>query len=183
MGVANILGTVVTQSSYQQARASVSNMPSGNLRPNDVLATIQQLRPNVTVSTNTSPFSGGGMNLGIHPEMLRRAADDPEEMVRLKALSIDILNGLENSVRGFESRGITVYARGVIIHEDGSSSGWGIVRGPDLREERRAQFELPEDDRPSWVELMRQRLEEIMQEEENRSQHLEHENATRSWTA
>jgi len=185
MSVANINGTVVRQSAYQQARASVENMQGGNLRPGDVLAAIQQLTSSVNVSTNTRDFSGNsGMHLGIHPSMLRRAADDPEELVRLKALALCTMETQAASTQAWESRGITVVARGSIIHADGSSSGWSITRSPDLREERRNRFELPEDDRPSWVELMRQHLEESMREaEENQPSHLEDENSTRNWIA
>ena len=124
MSGANINGTVVRQSAYQQARASVENMQGGNLRPGDVLAAIQQLTSSVNVSTNTRDFSGNsGMHLGIHPSMLRRAADDPEELVRLKALALCIMETQAASTQSWESRGITVVARGSIIHADGSSSG------------------------------------------------------------
>ena len=166
MNVANILGTVVSQNSYQRARASVANMQGGNLRLGDVLSAIQQFVQGTNVSTNTSPFSGSGAaNLGIHPAMLRKAANDPEQMVRLKALAIDITETQAASTRAWESRGITVVARGAIIHEDGTSSGWSITRSPDLREERRARFELPESDRQSWVELMTQNRERAMEKE------------------
>jgi len=171
MDVANIMGTVVTQSSYQRARASVANMQSGNINSGGVLSAIGQLTQGTSVSTNTQPFVGGGQsNIGIHPAMLRRASNDPEEMVRLKALALDVHEMQTASIRWHEARGITVLAMGTIIHEDGSSSGWSITRSPDLRSERRTQFELPEDDRPSWVELMRQHMESL------------DEHATRSWT-
>jgi hypothetical protein len=186
MSVANINGSVVSQGAYQRARASVTNMPSGNLNANGVLSAMKQFTSGVNLSTSMAPFTGGGMNLGIHPEMLRRAGSDPEEMVRLKALVIDHVEAMRGSIQSFASQGIEVIAQGARIHEDGTSSGWLITRSPDLREqrrERRAEFELPEDERPSWVEIMRQQLEEIMQEEENQPPHLEHENATRSWTA
>ncbi|MCL2217836.1 MAG: hypothetical protein FWB91_12585 [Defluviitaleaceae bacterium] len=184
MDVANINGSVVSQSAYQQARASVANMQSGNLNANGVLSAIQQFTSGVNLSTSMAPFTGGGMNLGIHPEMLRRAGSDPEEMVRLKALVIDHVEAMRGSIQSFASQGIEVIAQGARIHEDGTSSGWLITRTPDLREqrrERRAEFELPEDDRPSWAELMRQRLEAIIQDEENQPRNLEDENATRSW--
>jgi|GEM_PF-721169 len=187
MDVANINGSVVSQSAYQQARASVANMQGGNQSIGNILSTIRQLVPGLNVSTITEPFSGSGANLGIHPEILRRAADDPEEMVRVKALAMDAYIGETAFRQGMEARGITVHAHGTIIHEDGTTSGWAIVQGPDLRE-RRTQFELPydydEDDRPSWAELMHQQLEEAMREaEENQPNHLEDEEATRSWMA
>ena len=166
MNVVNINGSIVRQSAYQQARASVTNMPGGNLRPGDVLAAIQKLNPNVNLSNNTSAFSGNtGIHLGIHPAFLRRAADDPEEMVSLKALAIDHMNGMVESARRFESQGITVIAQGSIIHEDGISSGWIIARSPDLRGERKSQFKLPESDRQSWVEIMRESIERAMEKE------------------
>jgi hypothetical protein len=87
------------------------------------------------------------------------------------------------SAQSFASQGIEVIGQGTIIHEDGSSSGWLITRSPDLRSERRAQFELPEDDRPSWVELMHQQLEEMLQDEENQVERVEEEDSTRSWMA
>ena len=170
MSVANILGTVVSQNSYQRARASVANMQGGNLRSGDALSMVQQFVQGTNVSTNTSPFSGSGTaNLGIHPAMLRKAANDPEQMVRLKALAMDISEAQAASTRALESRGITVIARGAIIHEDGSSSGWSITRSPDLRGERRSQFQLPESDRQSWVEIMRENIERAM------------ENGSRGW--
>ena len=182
MSVANINGSVVSQSAYQQARASVANMPNGNLNTSGVLSAMKQFTSGVNLSTSMAPFTGGGMNLGIHPEMLRRAGSDPEEMVRLKALVIDHVEAMRGSIQRFASQGIEVIAQGARIHEDGTSSGWLIARSPDLRGERRAQFELPEDDRPSWVELMRQHLEESMSEaEENQPSHLEDENSTRNW--
>ena len=184
MNVVNIGGSIVRQSAYQQARASVENMQSGNLNAGGVLAAIQQLNSNVNVSNNTSAFSGNsGMHLGIHPAFLRRAADDPEEMVRLKALAIDHMNGMVDTVKRFADRGIEISAVGSVIHADGTSSGWMIGRKADSSE-RRTLFDFPEDDRPSWVELMRKHLEEAMREaEENQPSHLEDENSTRNWMA
>ena len=183
MSVASILGTTVSQSSYQRARASVESVQGGNQSVGNILQTIRQLVPGLNVSTITSPFSGSGGNLGIHPAILRRASNDPEEMVRVKALAMDAYKGETAFRQGQEARGITVHAHGTIIHEDGTTSGWAIVQGPDLRE-RRTQFELPEDDRPSWVELMRQHIEEAMLEaEENQPSNLEDENSTRNWMA
>jgi len=166
MSVVNIGGSIVRQSAYQQARESVANMQDGNLNAGSVLAAIQQLNSNVNVSNNTSAFSGNtGMHLGIHPAFLRRAGNDPEEMVRLKALAIDHVDAMSASARSFASQGITVIAQGSVIHEDGTSSGWLITRSPDLRGERRTQFELPESDRPSWAEIMQESIERAMADE------------------
>jgi len=165
MSVVNIDGSIVRQSAYQQARASVANMQDGNLNAGGVLAAIQQLNSNVNVSSNTSAFSGNtGMHLGIHPAFLRRAGNDPEEMVRLKALAIDHMNGMVDTVQRFASRGIEITAVGSVIHEDGTSSGWMMGRSKGASE-RRTQFELPESDRPSWVEIMRESMERAMADE------------------
>ena len=165
MSVVNINGSVVRQSAYQQARASVANMQGGNLNAGGVLASIQQLNANVNVSNNTSAFSGNtGMHLGIHPAFLRRAGNDPEEMVRLKALAIDHMNGMVDTVQRFANRGIEITAVGSVIHEDGTSSGWMMGRKNPTREIR-TQFELPESDRPSWVEIMQESIERAMADE------------------
>ena len=172
MSVVNINGSIVRQSAYQQARASVANMQGGSLNTGGVLAAIQQLRPNTNVSTNTAAFSGGGrMNLSIHPAMLRRAGNDPEEMVRLKALAIDHMNGMVDTVQRFANRGIEITAVGSVIHEDGTSSGWMMGRSKGANEIR-TQFELPEGERTSWAEIMQQKLEELL---ESRT------DETRSW--
>jgi len=90
------------------------------------------------------------------------------------------MNGMVDTVQRFANRGIEITAVGSVIHEDGTSSGWMMGRSKGAGE-RRFEFELPEDDRPSWAELMRQRLEAIIQDEENQPRSLEDENATRSW--
>jgi len=184
MSVANINGSVVSQGAYQRARASVANMPSENLNASGVLSAMKQFTSGVNLSTSMAPFTGGGMNLGIHPEMLRRAGSDPEEMVRLKALVIDHVEGMRNSIQRFASQGIEIIAQGARIHEDGTSSGWMIGRGPDLREqrrERRIEFELPEEDRPSWVELMRQHMESLLEDEGNHVQRMDDDDSARGW--
>jgi len=95
VNVVNIKNNVVSAASYRRARELVTNnhesFGTGRAAQGNVLSALQQLTPNLNISTNMQPFSsfGGSMNLGIHPAMLRKASDNPEEMVRLKALVME----------------------------------------------------------------------------------------------
>ena len=160
----NINGSWVTQASYQRARSLVKEREEGGRNSgNNVLASLRQAMPGWNISTNMQPFSGTGIqNIAIHPSMLRKAANDPDEMVRLKALVMD--SEKANSSLGAWARqsGSQVISNGFIIDADGNTKSWGksISRtGP----ERRSILDLPQNNRPSWAELMRKHLDSLLE--------------------
>jgi len=180
----NINGSWVSPTSYQRARASVASMQEdgGRMSANDVLSSLQQMMPNWNISNNTSAFNGTGIrNIGIHPNVLRKMADDPEEMVRFKALVLDGEYTVPQHENWARQNGFEITGRGTIIDRDGNVSSWVMGRGGGRGDERRSLLELPEEDRPSWTELMRQQLESLRENNENEARRLEDEGSTMSW--
>jgi len=156
----NIGGTWVTQASYQKARNMVASKQEGSgTSPNEVKASLQQAMQGWNFSTSMQGFNGSGLrNIAIHPGALRKAANDPEEMVRLKAFALDGEKANANLRQWEQATGLTLKSFGVIIDADGNMSSWSksINR---TGAERRSLFDLP--GRPSWAELMRRHLESL----------------------
>jgi len=159
----------VSQSSYQQARNILaSKQANGNMNARSIQNHTKQMFSNWNVSMrgNMEPFQGhGNHNIAIHPDNFRRMAEDPEYFVGMTALFQDIKNTRENMSMFPPPAGTTRVASGTIVDADGNISGWSIIKSStptsQSATERRSLFTVPESNRASWAELMRNHLEGI----------------------
>ena len=179
MSNVNINGSWVSPASYQKARnLAASKAESGNTSARSILGSIRQMVPGLNISTNTEPFGSSGLNnLGIHPNVLRKMENDPEEMVRFKALILDVEEAFRHHDRLSQSQGMNVVARGLIIDADGNTSGWSIVQSANGGPDRRNVVDLNNNDGLSVFERMRLILEELAEKRAER----EAEDSSRSW--
>lgn len=194
MSTVNIMGTVVSQASYKKAREIASNKNNASNKSNapnksnpsnkeedtkitrsSMLESIRQMMSGWNVGLIGDRFSGNGMrNLEIAPDVLDRMVEDPEEMVRFKALILD----LENVVQELEEKvadnpSMKEMILKIIVDSDGATRAVGRARSQD-GVERRREFDLSDQDLPSWAELMRKHLADL------RERNAE-EDGTRSW--
>ena len=161
MGVINVAGTQVSQASYKKARSIAANKDE-NRSKQSVLASIRQMMPGWNVSTNPAELRGNGMrNLEIAPDVLERMAEDPEELVRFKAIILDledVVQELEEHVA--ENPSLAEMVLQIIIDADGNMTARGTARTQD-GVQRSREFDLSDRDLPSWAELMRKHLEDL----------------------
>jgi hypothetical protein len=84
-------GLSVTQASYTRAREIVNNKPKDEKKSTeDVLASLRKMMPGWTIVTDSREWGKGVRNIEIDERVLERMAEDPEAMVRFKALILDL---------------------------------------------------------------------------------------------
>lgn len=162
MSVINLGGLAVTENSYRKARQLVEDRQGGGRKTaNDVLASLREMKPGWTISTSSNDWGEGFRNIEISSNTLNRMANDPEMMIRYKAMILDLEEVVpeleewkaENPGQSFEF--------GLAFGANGETQAQAIVRtlmGGQIR----TTFELP-DDRPSWADLIEQKLESLRQ--------------------
>jgi hypothetical protein len=154
MNMVQINGQNHSKASYLRARQIVNNKPEGSIvTKNDVLASIKNIMPGWNVSAVAAPFQGNGpFNIAIHPDVLQRAANDPEALVELKTRVLDTFKFAAPLPAGAE-------ARGVVIGADGGGRGW--IRGKSGNgETQRAVTDLPRNRPEDWTEILLKKLED-----------------------
>ena len=162
MSIVDLGGLSVSESAYRRARQIVESKPEGGRKSaNDVLASLRQMMPGWNISTSSSNWGEGFRNIEIDSGILNRMAEDPETMIRYKALILD----LEDTVPALEA-----WAQqnegpplnfGITIDANGNSRALAIVKTL-MGSEMRTTFDLP-NDRPSWAALISQKLEALIQ--------------------
>ena len=164
MSIVNLKGLAVSENSYRRARQIVEEKqkPEGGRKSaNEVLSSLRNMMPGWTITTNARDWGNGMRNIEISESILDRMAEDPEAMVRFKALILD----LEDKVPELEEWAQQNYGRtlefGITWDPDGSSTrAMGIVRtlmGADIR----TNFELSNSDTTTWADMIRQKLEAL----------------------
>ena len=175
MSVVNIAGLSVSESSYRRARQIVESKPEGGKRTAEsVLASIRQMKPGWTIETDSSNWCDGVRNLEISTSILERMAEDPEAMIRYKALILDLeelVPTLEEWAQNNEGKTLEF---GITLDAEGTRA-MAIVRTL-MGGEMRSEFELPSDG-SSWVDLIRQKINAM-----NEGQ-VENADGERSWLA
>jgi hypothetical protein len=173
LSIVNLGGLSVTENSYRRARNIVENRTEGGRQSaNDVLASLRQMMPGWNISTSSSNWGEGFRNIEIDSATLNRMAEDPEEMIRYKALILDLEDAvpvLEEWAQQNEGQSLEF---GIFLDENGARAV-GIMRAL-LGGEMRTYFELP-NDRPAWPEIIRQKLEAL------REGQAQDADGTRSW--
>ncbi|MCL2002959.1 MAG: hypothetical protein FWG72_03010 [Oscillospiraceae bacterium] len=157
----NVNGSWVSQESYHKAVALTANRQE-NANARSVANSVWQMFAGWGQSTDTKPFLASGVhNVSIHPQVFRDMANDPEKMIEMKARFLDTIKFQQWGADQIRARGDTVIAMGTIFSADGSSSSWTIARTPDTRAQRRSLIEIPKNEKPTWVELMRRHMEQM----------------------
>ena len=162
--IVNANGSYVSEASYLRARRIVADRADGSINcKNDVLASLREMVPRWNITTITAPFHGTGhFNMGIHPDMLSRAANDPDELIRLKALMLDA-----DKMRIIPGK---ADVSGMIIYADGGGSAWGKTTSNG--EETSATVRIPRNRSQEWAEILLEKLEEAKRLERSRERRL-----------
>jgi len=174
MSTANISGPSTQASSMVKAKQPVSNKAEGGKKSvDDVLASLREMMPGWTISTTTKDWGEGFRNIQIDREILQRMADDPKEMEKYVAL----IKEFEKAVPELEKWSQENPGQSMVFQlsfdSEGNATSMSIVKTL-LGVESRSVFELPED-RSTWVDLIRQRVEAMTQGQ------VEDEFGSKSW--
>jgi len=161
MSIVNVGGLSVSKNSYRRAREIVDNKPEGGKKTAaDVLASIRQMKPGWNISTISDNWGPGVRNLQIGSGILERMAEDPEAMIRYKALILDLeelVPELEEWAR--QNEGSTLEFR--ITLDSDTTRAMAVVRTL-LGSEMRTTVELPSNGTgTSWADLIRQKLDNL----------------------
>ena len=176
LSIVNLSGLSVSESSYRRARQIVENkqQQGGKKTADSVLASIRQMKPGWVVDTHSGNWRPGVRNLEISPNVLSRMAEDPEVMVKYKAMILDLedlVPELEEWAQQNEGKSLEFK---ITLDANGMSKAVGIVRTL-MGGEMRTTFELPNNERATWSDLIRQKLDSLV---EGRA---EDANGERSW--
>lgn len=114
----------VSQQAYDYAKAKVDSEKSQEGEKSSVLEDLSKQYPETTFVAGTKPGGKGTNNITIAPNILRKMENDPEARLEYEALIYDCTKLLKNEpVKQGDS---TIIARGFVINEDGSLSGWSV---------------------------------------------------------
>ncbi|MCL2356249.1 MAG: hypothetical protein FWC70_03675 [Defluviitaleaceae bacterium] len=178
MSIVNLSGLTVTEGSYRRARQIVDERSQENRKTgSEVLASLREMMPGWTITTCASQWGNGARNLEISERTLERMAQDPEAMVRYKALVLD----LEDAVPALEEwkrENPGQYFEFGLMFDNENIRGSGLVRTL-LGGETRETFDLPENEMSLWADLIRQKLDSLSQT--NADNAADTSNTTRSW--
>ena len=162
MTMANISTLSTVGSAPARARQVAENKPEGGKKTaDDVLASLREMMPGWTITTNSADWGEGFRNIEIDRSILQRMADDPREMEKYKALILD----LENSVTELEKWGQEnpdqSIVLGITMDANGNVKALAVIKTL-MGIEKRTEFELPSD-RQTWAEIIRERLDALNQ--------------------
>lgn len=160
MSIINLVGLSVSESSYRRARQIVESQPEGNRKSaDDVLASLRQMMPGWNITTCASEWGSGSRNIEISQSILERMAEDPDAMIRYKALVLD-LDEAAPALEEWKQQNPGKLLEFDLTMDENGIRALAIVRTLMGEEVSRTSFELS-DDRPTWAELIRQKLEAI----------------------
>jgi len=166
----------VSQTSYKRAREIVENKPQGVKKSADeVLESLRKMMPGWTISTTSADWTAGVRNIEIDRDVLERMAEDPEAMVRIKALILDLEEAvpvLEEWKRENKGQSLTF---GFDLAANGQVQAIALLRTL-WGEEVRTTFDLPAE-RNTWSAIIQDKLNALSQGQ------VENVEGQRSWLA
>jgi len=169
MSIVNVGNMAVSQASYNRARQLVNKRDTNTpKRASDVLAALQNMMPGWNISTSSSNWGEGFRNIEIDTATLTRMANDPEAMVRYKALILDLEPLVPELEAWAEQHPDMSLDFGLQMALDGSLRAVATVRTL-LGGETSARFDLT-GDAPSWQSLIMQKLDALAQGETTNAQ-------------
>jgi len=160
LSIINLVGLSVSENSYRRARQIVENKPEGSRKSaDDVLASLRQMMPGWNITTCASQWGSGSRNIEISQSILERMAEDPDAMIRYKALVLD-LDEVAPAIEEWKQQNPGKQLELNLIMDENGIRAMAIVRTLMGEEVSRSSFELP-DDRPTWAELFRQKIDAL----------------------
>ena len=175
----------VTQTSYNRAREIVNNRPQGTRKTtSDVLESLRKMMPGWTISTSKSDWTEGVRNIEIDYDVLERMAENPDTMVKFKALIMDLEDVVPDLERWSEENPGYSMTFGFEMAQNGALRAIALVEsllgGPPIR----TVFDLPRNEGPqaesnqgTWASIINQQLEALAQGR------VQDEEGNRSWVA
>jgi len=160
MSIMNLSGLSVTESSYRRARQIVDERPSGTRKSgSEVLASLRQMMPGWTITTSASQWGNGARNIEISERTLERMGEDPEAMVRYKALILDLDDAVP-AIEEWKRENPGRYFEFGLMFDNDTVRGNGMVRTL-LGGEAQETFDLTSTDVSLWANLIRQKLDSL----------------------
>ncbi|MCL2224077.1 MAG: DUF6033 family protein [Defluviitaleaceae bacterium] len=158
MGMVNLGGLSVTESSYRRARQIVDDKPRGERKSaNEVLNSLREMMPGWNISTSSSNWGEGARNIEISADTLERMARDPEAMVRYKALILDLEDAVP-ALEEWKQQNPGRYLEFGLSFEEENTRAIATIR--TLMGEDQTEFDLP-NDKSLWAELITQKLNSL----------------------
>jgi len=156
----------VSQTSYNRAREIVNNRPQGTRKSTDeVLESLRKMMPGWTISTSKADWTEGVRNIEIDYRVLERMAEDPDTMVKFKALIMDLEDAVPDMEQWTEENPGYSMTFGFEMAQNGALRAIAIVEalmgGPQIR----TVFDLPrnegsqaESNQGTWASMISQQL-------------------------
>lgn len=166
MSIVNIKGLNVSENSYRRARKIVEEKRNNRdekteKTADDVLASIREMKPGWTIGTEPNHnWQAGARNIEISQNVLERMAEDPEAMVKFKALILDLedlVPAIEEWMENNEGQSLEFKFS---LEDAGTTRAVALVRGL-MGGEVRSTFELPSNSERSWADLIREKLDSM----------------------
>ena len=174
MSIVNLNGISVSKASYQRAREIVENKPAtGRKSANDVLDFLRKKLPGWNISTSSRDWGEGFRNIEISHGVLRRMAENPEDMIKYKAIILDYKELVPELEEWQQQNPDVALQFGFEFDEEGNTRALAIVKTL-LNSGTQTTFELPSN-RSSWIDTIREKLDAL---NEGR---VEDANGVRSW--
>ena len=163
MSTVNLGNFVVTQESYNRARASTENARAnhtGRKTAQDVLSTLRDSKPGWVISTSRSDWGPGARNIQIDSRTLQRMADDPEVMTRYKALMMDFELQVPAVEQWMEENPGQSIELGINLDEQGRMQAMALIRSL-MGGETVHTTTLPGNSVDTWSTILGNMLESI----------------------
>ena len=159
MGIINLNGLSVTESSYRRARQIVEDRPQARKSSSEVLDSLRQMMPGWTITTSASEWGNGARNIEISQRTLERMAEDPDAMVRYKALILDLDDAVP-ALEEWKRQNPGQYIEFGLMFNNDNIQGRGMVRTL-LGGEAETVFDLPANNMSLWANLIMQKLDSL----------------------
>ena len=161
MATIQLGGLTVTKNSYQRARKLVEARTEGGKKSNtDVLNALRYMMPGWNISTSCKNWGEGLRNIEIDDETLRRMAEDPEEMIKFKALILDLEEKVPE-LEAWKAETGKSFEFGLMFNENGECRALGLFRTL-LGNNIKTTFELSEN-QSTWGDLIREKMEAMLE--------------------
>jgi len=165
----------VSKNSYNRAREIVNNKPEGRKTAQDVLESLRKMMPGWTIVTDASQWTAGVRNIEIDQDVLERMAEDPEAMVKFKALILDLEDVVPAIEEWKKENPGTALRFKFDISEDGNLRAIATLL-TSLGQEVTSRFDLYEH-QGTWAGIIERKLEALTQGQ------VEDAEGNRSWMA
>ncbi|MCL2188512.1 MAG: hypothetical protein FWC16_00370 [Defluviitaleaceae bacterium] len=152
----------VSQASHNRAREIVNNKPQGTRKSTDeVLASLRKMMPGWTISTSKDDWQEGVRNIEIDERVLQRMAEDPDAMVKFKAIILDLEEAVPALEQWAEEHPDAHLVFKFDLLENGQLAAIAMMQTL-MGQEVTTTFRMPED-QTTWSALINEKLNILSQ--------------------